>query len=76
MTRFTSNFVSSGLADRNMREEYEIWRNVGFGIAVAGIRGVAGLGGRTRAYGWDWGRWLASLANSGGHHQFSVPIQL
>ena len=38
-----------------MREEYEIWRNVGLGIAVAGIRGVAGLGGRTRAYGWDWG---------------------
>ena len=25
------------------------------GIAVAGIRGVAGLGGRTRACGWDWG---------------------
>ena len=34
-----------------MREESEIWRNVGLGIAVAGIRGVAGLGGRTRACG-------------------------
>ena len=54
--------LSSGLAGRNMREEYEIWRNVGLGIAVAGIRGVAGLGGHTRVYGWDWGRWVASLA--------------
>ena len=34
-----------------MREASEIWRNVGLGIAVAGIRGVAGLGGRTRACG-------------------------
>ena len=59
-----------------MREEYEIWRTVGLGIAVAGIRGVAGLGGRMRAYGWDWGRWVASLANSGGHRQFCVPLIL
>ena len=44
-----------GLVGRNTREGYEIWRNVGLGIAVAGIRGVAGLGGRTRACGWDWG---------------------
>ena len=32
-------------------EGYEIWRNVGLGIAVAAIRGVAGLGGRMRACG-------------------------
>ena len=60
LTYFRSNLVySAGLAGRNTREGYEIWRNVGLGIAVAAIRGVAGLGGRTRACGWDWGRWVA-----------------
>ena len=58
--------VPSGLAGRNLIEEYEISRNVGLGIAVAGIGGVAGLGGRTRAYGWDWAEvaWLAICRGS------------
>ena len=43
-----------------MIEEYEISRNVGLGIAVAGIGGVAGLGGRTRACGW--------IGADGSHH--------
>ena len=62
--------VPSGLAGRNLIEEYEISRNVGLGIAVAGIRGVAGLGGRTRACGWDWGRRVGELAISGGRSSF------
>ena len=50
---FYVKFGPLGTGWQEMIEEYEISRNVGLGIAVAGIRGVAGLGGRTRAYEWD-----------------------
>ena len=53
---FYVKFGPLGTGWQEYGKEYEISRNVGLGIAVAGIRGVAGLGGRTRAYGWDWGR--------------------
>ena len=79
--------VCSGLGRRNLIEEYEISRNVGLGIAVAGIRGVAGLGGRTRTCGWDWGyalrgsrfleglcQWIARVRPQGGGNRATITI--